>query len=55
MSRNPPTNGSYRLEYSNALGSSSWATLTNVNLTAPFTYYDPVASGQRFYRAVYLP
>lgn len=54
---NPPTNGHYRLEYTPAVGNTNdWTQLTNLTLsTTPFTYYDPVAFGPRFYRAVLLP
>jgi hypothetical protein len=34
---------------------NTWTTLSNVNLTAPFIYYDPALFGQRMYRAVFLP
>lgn len=53
---NPPTNGNYRLEYAPVLGNTNnWTQLTNLNLSAPFIYYDPVLIGQRYYRAVLLP
>jgi hypothetical protein len=57
ISFTPPGNGSYRLEYASALGATTtnWFPLTNVNLTTPFTYFDPIVSGQRFYRMVFLP
>lgn len=52
---NPPTNGHYRLEYASVLsGTNNWIQLTNLTLSAPFIYYDPVVSGSRFYRGVLL-
>jgi hypothetical protein len=53
----PPSNGNYQLQYANAVrnGTNTWFTLTNLYLNAPFTYYDPVAWGQRYYRALLMP
>jgi len=53
---NPPASGHYRLEYAPAVGNTNnWTQITNLILSAPFTYYDPVGVGPRFYRAVLLP
>jgi hypothetical protein len=52
---NPPSAGHYELEYTSALaGIGNWIQLTNMDLSAPFTYTEPVASPARFYRAVKL-
>lgn len=47
--------GSYRIEYTDSIGNSSWHTLTNFSLpTSPYTVSDGSANpaGARFYRAV---
>jgi hypothetical protein len=53
----PPSNGTYQLQYANVVrnGTNTWFTLTNLYLNAPFTYFDPVAWGQRYYRALLMP
>jgi len=46
---------SYRVEYTNSLGSTNWSVLTNVTLPkSPFLIFDPTSTGNptRFYRSV---
>ncbi len=49
----PPKNGHYRLEYASKLaGINTWIQLTNMDLSAPFTYVEPAQAPERHYRAV---
>lgn len=50
---NPPTDGHYQLQYAPTLaGTNNWIQITNMDLSAPFLYVEPMQSPQRFYRAV---
>jgi hypothetical protein len=56
---NPPTNGTYRVQYIPSLDGGTWYSLQDIVLTnnSPYTFidYDSPINSIRFYRAVKLP
>ena len=48
----PPSAGHYELDYASALaGTNNWIQITNMDLSAPFLYTEPMSSPARFFRA----
>ena len=49
---NPPSAGHYEFDYASTLaGTNNWIQITNMDLSAPFLYTEPMSSPARFYRA----